>query len=325
MYSIPITDTSAFLVEDEQTEGWRFYYVDFDPLSVDSFETPYGGVVVSATINPQSQAVWMIARGRLFAASRELRVAVPLPLPVEGAVAFDVTLIGDRYYVAFDAETIWYYERNTEEWVPVIRPGPRPEMPARDAGETARDYTARTSPAMYAYARKHPDFYKSFAVGGDHYFAGALGHVVRLRGDNLVESWIDSGARLVHGFAEEGAAVLCGDDPVAEIYRGSVDSGFELIFRDDAKALHLTALHRGVRYIGAAQDPDYAGPALFTYDGEDLTPVMTQCAREPGNLANLVSTGSVLWAIDASGLFRLTSDGWHLTEFDDLASRGEQG
>ncbi len=318
MYSIPLNDTFAFFFEDDRTAAWRFNYVDFDPLRVESFEAPYGGTVVSATMNPKSYAAWMLAHGQLFASSRDMKIAVPLPLPVEGAVAFDVTLIGDRYYVSCSAGTVWYYDRLTEQWVSLIRPEPL-SIPPRGASESAADYTVRTNPAMYAYARQYPDFYKSFAVGVDHYFVGALGSVARLRGNALAESRVDTDARFVHGFAEGGAAVLCADSPGAEIYRGTIDDGFDLIFRHEVSALHLTALHQGIRYIGAAPDLSYAGPALFTYDGKNLTPVVTGCAREPGNLSTFVSTGSVLWAIDAAGVFRLTPNGWQLTEFSEIA------
>jgi len=54
------------------------------------------------------------------------------------------------------------------------------------------------------------------------------------------------------------------------------------------------------------------------------TPVPTGCAREAGNLLKLVSTGSVLWAIDEEGFFRLTSDGWALTELEDIANADGQ-
>ena len=54
-------------------------------------------------------------------ASLGLRAGDPLPLPVEGMVPFDVTLIGDRYYVCGNASNIWYYDVPREEWVPLVK------------------------------------------------------------------------------------------------------------------------------------------------------------------------------------------------------------
>jgi len=123
----------------------------------------------------------------------------------------------------------------------------------------------------------------------------------------------------VHGYDEGGAAVLCGDDPVAGIYRGTMEGGFEQLFQHDDPALHLTALHGGTRYIGAGLDPDHDGPCLFTLEHDALVPVETGCEREPGHLTHLKVTGSVLWATDLQGIFRLRDGRWRLTEITDLA------
>ena len=322
MFALALSDTQLFAVEDDDPEDWLFHYADFDPLVVDSFATPAGGVVAAATVNPETQAAWLLARGQLFAASRKLRVAMRLPFPARDTVAFDVTLIGARYYVSCDAATIWYYEREVEEWVQLLRPDPRPPLPPREDGEGAGAYTARTSPAQFDYAHKFPDFYKSFAMGEDTYFIGALGHLVVLRGRIMEESWLDSGARLVHGFREGSRAILCGDQPIAQIFAGTQEEGFELIFQNDERALHLTALHGGTRYIGAGLSPDYDGPNLFRLEGEALVPVETGCAREPIGLQQLVSTGRVLWAIDREGVFRLAGGQWTLTEIEDIRDAG---
>lgn len=320
MYAIPIDDTSAFAIRDEDDETWRCYYIDFDPLRVDSFKTPSGGIIYSATINPVTQAAWLIAKGQLFNVSRQFRDVVRVPLPRDDISVFDVTEINDRYYISCDSGRVWYFDLDTDDWVSVLMSEPPPERQPRGESETAADYVARTSPAMRAYVEKYPSFHKAIAVGDDIYFLAALGRVVRLRGDKIDELRLESGARLVKGGAEGNTAILCGDHPVAEIYRGTLDEGFERIFQNDERSLHMTALHRGVRYIGAATYPGFAGPSLFTWDGEDLTPVPTGCAREADNLLKLVSTGSVLWAIDEEGFFRLTSDGWALTELEDIAN-----
>lgn len=318
MYACPINDAFAFAIDDEDTEAWRFYYVDFDPLRVDSFEAPYGGVIASATMNPASQAVWMLARGQLYASSRELRIAVPLPLPEEGIVPFDVKLMGGRYYVAANAASVWYFDPPTESWVSVKQPEARDPSPPREPGESYEDYASRQNAAMVAFALDNPDYYKLFQVGEDHYFVGALGQVTRLRSGALTEFEVDSGARLIDGHAEGTNVILCGDNPVAEVFQGSLEGGFERIYENQNGALHKTAMHGGIRYIGAAQDPEYEGDALFTWDGAELTPVETGCEREPRSLLQLASTGNVLWAIDEAGFFRLTPYGWELIEFTDM-------
>lgn len=322
MFALALSDTQVFAVEDEDPDDWTFHYAGFDPLASDSFMTPSGGAVAAATINPETQAAWLLARGQLYAASRQLKVAMRLPFPAEDTVIFDVNLIGSRYYVCCNSATIWYYEREVEEWVQLLRPDPRPPTPERGADESAAAYTARTSPAQFDYARRFPDFYKSFALGDDTYFIGALGHVVVLRGRAMEETWLDSGARLVHGFREGNEAVLCGDHPVAQIYKGTLAGGFELLFQNDERALHLTALHKGRRYIGAGLSPDYEGPNLFVLEEDELVPVETGCDREPFGLLQLVSTGSVLWAIDTEGVFRFADGSWTLTEIEEINEIG---
>ena len=319
MYALPVTDTLVLAIDDSEDEDWVFHFVEFDPTAHHSFRTPHGGQVLAMTVNPKSHAAWIVAAGQLYASSREMEIAVPLPLPVEGMVPFDVTLIGDRYYVCGNASNIWYYDVPREEWVPLVVPEPRPELPPRQGGETAESYTRRTSPRMYDHARRFPDMYRAFPVGQESYFCGALGRVIRLKDGATDEQWLETGPRLVHGFDEDGAAVLCGDDPVAGIYRGTIDEGFEQLFQDDNPALHLTARHGGTRYIGAGLDPDHEGPCLFTLEDGELAPVETGCEREPEHLTHLKVTGSVLWATDLEGIFRLKDGRWRLTEIADLA------
>jgi hypothetical protein len=323
MFALALSDTDIFAVEDEDPDDWTFHYATFDPLTVDSFMTPSGGPVESATVNPATQAAWLIARGRLYAASRQLKSAVRLPFPPADTVIFDVNLIGSRYYVCCNSAAIWYYEREVEEWVQLLRPDPRPPTPPREPDETAAAHVARTSPAQVAYARKFPDFYKSFAMGDEVYFIGALGHIVTLRGKVMEEMWLDSGARLIHGYQEGTEAVLSADRPVAQIFKGSVSGGFELIFENEEPALHRTALHMGVRYIGAGVSRDYDGPNLFVLDGDELIPVETDCDREPFGLIQLISTGNVLWAIDTEGVFRLANGTWTLTEIEEINEIGD--
>ena len=319
MYAHPVHDTLVLAIDDEQNEDWVFHYIEFDPTAHVRFATPKGGSVVTATVNPESFAAWIIASGMLYASSREMQVAVRLPLPVKGLVPFDVSFIDQRYYVCGDASNIWYYDVPAEKWVGLMVPEPKPVLPARNAGESAEAHAARTSPEQYEYARQYPDIYRAFAVGQDHYFVGALGRVIRLRAEELSGQWVDSGVRLIHGYEEGGQAVLCGSGPVAQIYKGTLDGGFELIFENDNPALCQTACFNGTRYIGAALNPDHDGDCLYQIEDGDLVPVKTGCDREPDHLRYLMKTGSVLWAVDLNGIFRLTAKGWTLTELSDLA------
>ncbi len=320
MFSVPITETLVLAIDEDGENDWVFHYIDLNTGSHDSFSTPHGGEIMSVTVNPQSFAAWILASGQLYAASRELRVAVPLPLPVDGLVPFDITLVGDRYYLCGANSNVWYYDVQGEKWVPVVVPHPREKLPEREAGESAAVYVNRTHNIYADYARSNPDMYKAFSVAADCYFVGALGRTVRLRGDTSDEVRIDSGVRLLHGYAEEDKAVLCGSGPIAAIYKGDMEAGFEQIFQHDEKAYFLSALYDNKRFIGAGMEAEYEGEEfLFTLEEEELVPVVTGCAREPEHLLHLMVIGSVLWAIDLDGIFRYAKEKWTLTELSDLA------
>lgn len=337
MYAFPIDDWTAFAVSfegltppDPDEDGapfeeapeptiWRHHFIDFAEGSVVSFRTPSGGYVYSATLNSKTGAVWMLARNKLFILSRKERKVYEGTLPEKGLAIFNVTEIGDRFYFACDFGKVWCYDGPAGAWIPVLTADPPPARSPRREGETAEQYVERTTPARQAYIERFPRVYSAFAVGKEHYFVGALGRVVRQRADRFDEVRIESGARLVWGYAENDAAILWGDAPTAEVFRGTMDDGFERIFQSDDKALHMTAMHGGVRYIGAAVYPGLVGPSLYTLRDGELTAVETGCAREPDNLIQLVSTGNVLWAIDEKGFFRLTPEGWVLDEIAELA------
>lgn len=322
MFAIPTGDQTAFFVDVADTEFWTVHYLSFDPLTSDSFEVDHYGSALTATVNTETQAAWILG-DHILAVSRELRISQGVPFPVDGLAPFDLRLLGNYYYLCCAQANVWAFNRDTDTWEPRLEPGPRPEIPPRGDTETAADYVDRTYPIMDRYARDNPDTYAAFAAGDAHYVVGALGRIIRFRGDTPDQMWLDSGVRLIDGFEEDGAITLCGDSPVAEIYRGSMEDGFELIFFSEEQALHKTALHGGTRYIGAGLHEDYADTALFTLEDGALVPVETGCAREPGNLMQLLSTGSVLWAIDGGGFFRLKDGAWTLTEMRDIV--GEDG
>ena len=343
MFTIPISDNLAFVLDDDDfvraererlagedefdveentKKSWRCHYVEFDTFAVESFATPGVGIVYSGTFNLDTHAAWVLSRDQLFLISRKTRKVGRAPPPEDRISLFDISRIGDRYYLSCNNSKMWFYDVVADKWIAAVTSPPPP--PPRKAQETTPEYVARTTKPRVEHIRKYPHFYKAIAVGGDHYLLGALGRVVRLRGDASDELWLASGARLVRGGSEGDQAILCGDDPVAEIFRGTLDAGFERIYQNEERALHMTAIHNRVRYIGAAEFPGFNGPSLHTYDGENLTPIETGCAREPDNLLDLSSTGKVLWAIDRRGIFRLAGDDWTLTELSDI-ERGRAG
>lgn len=315
MYALPISDTEVLAIDEDQEDDWVFHFIAFDPSAHDSFATPHGGEIVSATVNPSNFATWLVAEGSIYAASRKLRIAVPLPLPARDLAVFDVQRIGERYYVCCSASNVWYYDAPAEKWVPVNAP---PALVEEPAGASPDEVYA----LMNQHAESNPDMYKAFAVGEDHYFVGALGRVLRLRGEKLDELWIDSAVQLVHGYEEDGKAVICGSAPMVEIYKGTIEAGFERIFESDDQSLFMSAYFAGSRFIGVGMNPDYEGDNfLFTYADEELVPVETGCDREPEHLLHLVVTGEVLWAIDLDGIFRFAKGKWSLTELLDLETK----
>ncbi|PUB17263.1 hypothetical protein [Yoonia sediminilitoris] len=317
MFAVPTGENSAVAVDDSDPDAWVISYITFDPLSVEKLSVENLGNVLCATVNVQSQAVWILG-DYIQAVSRDLGQGFGVPFPQENVVPFNLQLVGDYFYLCCGKATVWVFDRTVNQWIERLAHGPEPVIPERGPTETAGDYVERTYPIMDRYARENPDAYAAFACGDAHYVIGALGRIVRFRGDEVNELWLDSGARLIHGFEENNQAVICADRPRAEIYKGTFEDGFELLYANDETALHLTAQHKGKRYIGAGQDEKYEGPALFELKGDELVVVETGCAREPVNLIQLVSEGDVLWAIDSAGFFRLKDGGWTLTELSAL-------
>lgn len=337
MFALPLNENTAYVVEsigggqefeedgtpvDETWEPktWKHFTVTFEPkLRTDCFETHSGsGVVHAATPNPQNSAIWMLARNQLYLVSRKSREIVQAVLPEDRLTIYNVNEVHGRYYLSCSRGRIWYYDSEKSKWISLLKADPRPEREPYLPKETAEEYVKRTTPKTKEYVRKFPNFFCSFGSDDEHYFLGGLGRVVRHKKGKLDEFRLDSGVQLINGFSEGGQVVLCGNAPIAEIYVGSFDNGFERIFQSDEKSLHMTSVYNGIRYIGASVYPGTEGPSLFTLDGGEISPIETGCAREPQNLICLVSTGNVLWAIDEIGFFRLTSEGWQLTEFLEI-------
>ncbi|PWJ16571.1 hypothetical protein [Jannaschia seohaensis] len=319
MFAQPVTDTLVLAIEDVPPDEWRFHYISYEPTEHHSFDTPNGGDVISAAVNPENLAAWMLADGTLFAVSHELQSAIILPLPRERMPFFDVTRLDGRYFVTGAAANIWAFDMAEGAWSPITAPAPQPDLPDQGRDESDEAYARRVVMARSAHLQAHPDMYHSFKVGDDLYFVGALGRVFRLRDGALDGDWLDGGDRLFHGFAHEDEAILVGNDPGVAVYRGTLDSGFERIWQSDETALHRMAFFGGAHYVGAGLDLSYDGPCLNVLNGDELVPVVTGCEREPGHLRHLMVTGEVLWAIDLEGIFRFTKGKWTLTELEDLA------
>ncbi len=146
------------------------------------------------------------------------------------------------------------------------------------------------------------------------------GALARVRGTSVETQAIDTAARLVSGRVEGAQISLSADTPRGEIYLGDFDGGFEVIFADNLRAFHRTAMHAGRRYLGVAEYPPSSVDNLYVLEEGGPVPVETGAAREPLTLISLSSTGNALWAIDRIGIFRLSDGEWTLVDIDDLRS-----
>lgn len=320
MHVMPLDDRRAAIVIDDENGNWIVRYADFESGSFEGFVIPGFGQILSTTINPANLAIWLINdEGALCAISHQVQKAIYVPMPPEAFAPFNVRFSEGRYYLCGGSSNIWYFVMSEGRWTPVIVPPPRPSAPQRAAGEASADYVRRMGSALLDYSNNYPPLFGSFSVGTDEYFVGGRGRVFRLRNGRVDDLWIDSGNRLIHGHEESGKAVICGGDPLTEIFSGTIEDGFELIYRNDEPALHMTATFLGKHYIGAGVDPNYSGPCLFTLEDGELAPVETGCAREPAQLSLLRTTGMVLWAVDRDGIFRLSDGRWTLKERAELS------
>ena len=317
MFAIATSEKTVVSVDDSDPDVWVIKYIDFEPFSVEKVPVENLGQVLCATVNAQSQAVWVLG-DYIQAVSRDLRQGFAVPFPQDTLVPFNLQLVGEYFYLCCSKASVWVFDRVTNQWLERLAHGPKPVIPERGPTELATNYVNRSYRIMDRFSRDNPDTYAAFACNDTHYVIGALGRIVRFKDDLIDDLWLDSGARLIHGFEENDQAVICADRPRAEIYKGTFEDGFELLYANDERALHLTALYKGKRYIGAGLDEKYDGPAIFTLKDGDLVLVETGCAREPESLVRLDSIGGVLWAIDSKGIFRCQDDRWSLTEFSAL-------
>ena len=324
MHLMPIDGSRAVALFLDYEGHWCVRYLDAGVGTTEGFKVPATGQIVDATVNPDKAGVLaLMDNGDVVAFLREQMIAMKMPPPPAGLVPLSVGYIDRRYYLAGLNAHICYYDMGRMEWVTANAPPPRPRIPDRYDSEPIPDHADRVLREQMAYISDFPAVFGIFPVGTDHYFVGGGGHVMRLRDGRFDDLWLDSGYRLAHGHEEDGQAVIAASDARSEIYRGTIDGGFERIFDDPVSALHLNARHGGRRYIGAAMDETYEGPTLFTLEEGELVPVEMGPDPEdadrdldPGILTTLVSTGGALWAADLAGVYRLADGKWRYWELN---------
>lgn len=313
MHLLPLDEDHAAVIIDDGTDGtWHIRFLNSATGSVDGYDIEGLGQITSATINPSNDAIWCIAEhGDICGLSRQMEKGSLVPEIPEIFAPFDVNYVNGRYYVCGSSMNAWFFDVATESWQPIQKPDPRPVVPDKGESETPKAFAERVMTGQLAYSRRYPPLFGTFAVGDDIYFVGGNGSIIRLRNEVIKTEWIDSGVRFITGHAEGDKAVLCGGDPFSHILTGGIEDGFEAIWEDEEAALYRTAVLAGTRYLGAGPVPDYSGPFLFTVDeNRDLAAVATGLEPEPEHLRCLQSRGSVLWAADFEGVFRLKNENW---------------
>lgn len=311
MYSLPISDTTAIAIDDDEEDTWWVHVVDFDAKTIESFSVQGLGTVQSAHYDTGRGLIWVIVDGTIFAIQRSKQKIFEISPPPKPFYVYSVVGEGTHIYVSGEYSNLWRITVSGLTWEPLLTPRAKPPR-SNDEKEQTRQ--------VRAYARKYPPYYFGFQVGNDYVFCGALGALARVRGTSVETQAIDTGARLMTGRVEGSQISLSADSPRAEIYLGGFDEGFEVIFSDNQRALHRTAVHAGRRYIGIAEYPPSDLHNLYVHEKGDLIPINTDCAREPLQLISLSSTGAALWAIDTIGMFRLSAGTWTLIDVDDLRS-----
>ncbi|MCV3242809.1 hypothetical protein [Mesorhizobium sp. ZC-5] len=311
MYALPISDTTAIAVDDADEDTWWVHVVDFAVKTFESFSVEGVGHVDFAHYDTGFGLLWIISDGTIFAIKRSAQQLFEVDMPEDRFFAYSMVGEGSHVYVSGEYSNLWRIALPAQEWEPLLTPEPKP--PRSDNEE---EQTRRTR----EYARKYPPYYFGFKFGSDYIFCGALGALARVRGTSVETQAIDTAARLVSGRVEGAHISLSADTPRAEIYLGDFDGGFEVIFSDNLRAFHRTALHAGRRYLGVAEYPPSRVENLYVLEAGGPVLVETGAAREPLTLISLSSTDTALWAIDRIGIFRLSDGAWTLVDIDDLRS-----
>lgn len=311
MYALPISDTAAIAVDDSDEENWQVHVIDFTARTIESFTVDGAGAVDSAHYDRGRELLWIISDGTIFAIRRSDEELFDVEMPENRFFVYSMTGEGPHVYVSGEYSNLWRIALPSQAWEPLLTPEPKPSRSDDETEQTRR---------VQAYAERYPPYYFGFEVGADHVFCGALGAIARVRGTTVETEAIETRARLVTGRVEGERISFSGDSPRGEIYLGEFGGGFELIFSDNLRAFHRTAVHAGRRYLGVAEYPPSRVHNLYVQEEGDVVPLQTGCAREPLSLISLSSTGTALWAIDRIGIFRLSDGDWTLVDIDDLSS-----
>ena len=312
MYALPISDTEAVAIDDADADRWEVHFLDYTAQRLESFEVEGLGAVQSMHYDPGRGLLWVIVDGTVFAIHRSDREIFEVDGPDENFFVYAAVGQGSHVYVAGEYSNLWRIEMSTLTWEPLSTPEPKPPRAADPKEQTRR---------VRDYAERYPPFYAGFAFNDGLVFCGALGALAEVRGAIVERHDLDTRARLVTGRPEGALLSLSADSPAGEIYLGSFTDGFEQIFLDNLRALNLTAVHDGKRYVGVAHYPPSDVHNLYLREPDELVPVETGCAREPVALTALSVMGQSLWATDVEGIFRMSDGVWTLVTLDDLRRR----
>lgn len=310
MYTLPISESQAIAIDDQEEDPWYVYEIDYEKQSITPHEIQGVGQVESAFYDPERGLLWVVSEGDIFGISLTKQDTFGVPMPEPDFHMYAAIGDANALYVCGEYSNIWRLSLPDLSWTSLQSPDPKPAR-SDDPDQQTRQ--------VRAYANAFPPFYNAFRVGASYVFCGALGALAQVKDGVVRRSDINTGARFVSGRAEGGRMSLSADSPGGQIYIGDFDTGFEALFADKQPSLHRTAIHGGQRFIGIAEYPPSQLHNLYVLESpEELVPYNTDCAREPFALIDLTSIGKSLWAIDAAGVFRRDGTAWVLIQLDDL-------
>ena len=317
MYSLPISDTRAIAVDDNDEEKWLVHDIDYATKSVKSFTCEGLGEVTWAYFNREDEELWVVASGShvaVISLEQEECFEVGEPGEDDAFHVYSVVCVPGAAYVSGEYSNLWRIDLESFDWTPLLKPEPNEEPDDEDDKQRSR----RTK----EYAAKYPPLYGGVEIGRDIVFFGALGALARVR-DGVVERKtleIAPKARLVAGQVEGTRLCLSADGARGAVFVGDFDAGFELVFSDNQPAFNRSAMHGGRRYLGIAAYPPSDLHNLYVHEDGKPVAVENDCPRDPLGLLSLSSTGAALWVIVNVGIFRFADDAWTLLDVDDLES-----
>lgn len=314
MYSLPISDTKAISIDDEDEDEWHVHFVDFETKTFESFSVAGLETVQYAFFDPKvgQGIIWIVTQGTLFAISLEEKELFEVEPPPEKFFIYSVISDGKHAYVSGEHSNLWRFALPDFTWEQIQTPEPEAEEVDDEKEQSRRNK---------AYAAKYPPFYSGTQVGDDFVFCGALGALARVRGTAVETKLIEGKPRFVKVQTEGGRLVLGSDGKRGEVRIGDFDGGFETIWGDNLPAFHRTAVHDGRRYLGVAEYPPSNVHNLYTLENGKPQAVEIEgprCAREVFGLVSMSASETALWLVDGCGVFRFANGTWTLVDDDDL-------